>query len=102
LEGNQGVRSHGIHFTTGRDDEIGIEMHRGKGGRAQRLIKNSEFSGLGDEISRVNIALAEATARYVKKVHPQLVGLSKGLADLEAIFLKSSETKSDGLTKDPS
>ena len=86
------VAVHGIHFTVSQPNSVGIEMHRGKGGRAIRILENQEFHNLGNEISALTNEFASAQSEYTKKLIPQLAAASKGLADLEAILRKTSLT----------
>jgi hypothetical protein len=96
---NQAV--HGIHFTIDRPDAIGVEMHRGKGGRQQRIQEDKELSQLGRDINRAANEFAAALPAYVEFRFKGLAEISQGLADLKAIILNNAETKDEGDVNGP-
>ena len=102
LMDRRNVAVHGVHFPSTQNDSVGIEMHRGKGGRNQRTIPNSEFASLGNDITKVRDDFVKSHITYVKKIYPKLVGRSIGLQDLEAILTNNSATKADDETNGPS
>ncbi len=102
LMNRRNIAVHGIHFPSQEPNSVGIEMHRGKGGRNQRTIPNSEFEALGNDIVKVRDDFTRAYVAYVKKRYPAMIGKSVGLRDLESILRNNSETKADADEKGPS
>jgi hypothetical protein len=95
LMDRRNVAVHGVHFTSDEPNSVGLEMHRGRGGRGRRTVPNSEFSALGREISDTNDAFVKAHIAYIKKRYSGIAETSVGLATLETILRNNSETKDD-------
>jgi len=68
---NQAV--HGIHFETGIPGAAGIEMHRGKGGRSQRIQYDTELHGLGTRLKQFDDHFLPELLTYIRERHPQAV-----------------------------
>lgn len=98
-ERNQSV--HGIHFVAERPDAVMVELHRGKGGRNQRLQLDADLAKLGARIHRTSFAFDEALCRYLREKLETAAADSMGLRHFEATLSKIRTTMAEGSTSGP-
>ena len=91
---NQAV--HGIHFPVDEPEAIGIEMHRGKGGRGQRTQYDKDLVALGNRLQVLRDELAAAVMAYAKHRVFEMAGQAGLLKEAEAIFANIAKTNSLG------
>jgi hypothetical protein len=97
---NQAV--HGIHFDIDQPGAIGIEMHRGPGGREQRVQTDMELSQLGKRLTALRDAFFAALTQLIGTIHADAVANIEAFKSALAMIENNSATKDLGETKGPS
>lgn len=59
---------HAVHFKPYSIDTAKVEMHRGKGGREPRPLRDSDLAELGQLIHKAALRVAEANILYASKL----------------------------------
>jgi hypothetical protein len=92
---------HGIHFGDEAGDTISIEMHRGKGGRAPRPMRNQDLAELGKAINAASTKMANANTALAQS-YMSKIGFGKQFSELVATILRNNSlTSDDGETNGP-
>jgi hypothetical protein len=93
---------HAVHFTPFGPGVAKVEMHRGKGGRAPRPLKDNDLHALGKQINTLSFMLTTAIGVFaIHQAKLYKVALDDAETSLN-ILRKISATKSAGDTNGPS
>jgi len=87
---NQAV--HGIHFTVDEPAAIGVEMHRGKGGRGQRIQYDKDMHALGQRLTELRDEFAAVVMKQMEDRKAEM----KAHAEAMAMLVNSAATNSRG------
>lgn len=85
---NQAV--HGIHFTVDEPAAIGVEMHRGKGGRGRRVQYDKDLVALGQRLTELRNEFAAIVMQQIENKKAEM----KSHADALAMLVNSAATNS--------
>ncbi|MCC6925716.1 hypothetical protein [Novosphingobium sp.] len=96
---NQAV--HGIHFQIDEPGAAGIEMHRGKGGRVQRIQRDKDLNQLGARLAELRDSFLLALTAYVANLHADAVASIPSVKEALAIIENIASTNSRGDDKGP-
>ena len=92
---------HAIHFGDVSQDTIEVELHRGKGGREPRQLRNDDLDKLGKSINAASTLLANANIELARH-HVSELGFATEFAEMaETIRQNNSITKVVGETNGP-
>lgn len=97
---NQAV--HGIHFEIDQPGAVGIEMHRGPGGREQRIQTDKELNQLGKRLTELRNTFFAALTQLVGTIHADAVANMEAFKSTLAMIENNYATNEEGDTKGPS
>ena len=97
---NQAV--HGIHFEIEQPGAVGVEMHRGPGGRDQRIQTDKELNQLGQRITELRDSFFAAVLDLIQSIHPDAVASMDSFKSAITMIENNSTTNERGEACGPS